>query len=212
MGRGRLVEHIEQLPILSRGVALGPDLDDEALVREIRRSGSPDGFRLIVERYQSRVFRLMSSILGPAFAPEAEDATQEVFLAIFNKLNQFRAESRFSTWLYRVAYHKAIDHRRKLQRGRAEPLSDEAVDRPDERAASSPLRRSLSSERRRTVLAALEELAEPVRSALHLHYWLGASVREIAEVLDLKEGTVKSHLFRGRQRLAHRLAGEAHHG
>ncbi len=202
------MEHVQLLPILAVNVRPSSELDDHALVHEICSNGSPDCFEVLVERYKHRVFRLMTSVLGPALARDAEDATQEVFLHVHRKLSQFRSESRFSTWLYRVAYHKAIDHRRKLMRGLSEPLPDAGLEQPDRRPEADPMRRSLSTERRRTVTAAMAAVPEPARTVLHLRYWLDASVREIADVLDMNEGTVKSHLFRGRQRLARELNPE----
>ncbi len=174
----------------------------------------PRRFAALVTRYQSRVHRLVAGILGPAYSADAEDATQEVFLLAYRKLASFRGEARISTWLYRLAYNRAIDYRRRLDRRRddaelpEEPASDARAASPTSPSAPappSPLANLLSSERGRSLGRRLDELPPKQRTAVHLHYWLGCTVAEIAELMDSKPATVKSHLFRARRSLARTL-------
>lgn len=178
---------------------------DGALVAEFQRSGSKEIFGMLVERYQGRVLRLVASILGPGFAAEAEDLTQDVFLQVYRKLPRFRGDSKFETWLYRVAYNRGIDRKRRA-RFRLPHLGEEALDgRP---AADDPYGDAVGREKRGRVAAAVADLNEPARTVVHLYYWMETPVAEIAEIMGMRPGTVKSHLYRARQRLARRLDKE----
>ena len=145
------------------------------------------------------MFRLAVSILGQEFAPEAEDVAQDVMLRVHHSLRSFRGEARFGSWIYRIAFNQALNVKARV-RYRAPHVSDQALattpsqDRgPDDR---------LQDERRqRAVLACVGELPEVYQSALRLHYWLGASMSEIAVMLDAPENTVKSYLHRARRLL-----------
>lgn len=166
----------------------------------------PRRFAALVTRYQSRVHRLVAGILGPAYSAEAEDATQEVFLLAYRKLDSFRGEARVSTWLYRLAYNRAIDYRRRLARRRDDAeLPDENGAAELGAGAASPLGELLSGERGRELRRHLETLPPKQRTAVYLHYWLGCTMAEIAELMDARPATIKSHLFRARRALARAL-------
>jgi len=180
------------------------DRADEWLVERCRESADDAAFAELVRRYRAPVFRLAVSILGQEFAPEAEDVAQDVMLRVHHALGSFRGESRFGSWIYRIAFNQALNVKARA-RYRAPHLSDEAL-------ATAPSRDlgphdQLQDERRRqAVLACVGELPEVYQSALRLHYWLGASVGEIAEMLDAPENTVKSYLHRARRLLQALLA------
>jgi RNA polymerase sigma-70 factor (ECF subfamily) len=182
--------------------------EDADLVRAIIRSGSVELFERLVERHQRRVLALVAAILGPRLASEAEDVTQEVLVLAFSRLGSFRMECRFSTWLYRIASNKAIEWKRQARHRHAHTSTDglaEALRTPPE---SSPLSQVLQSERRLRVLELAESLPEPHRTAVLLYYWLDCPVSEIAAALGARPGTVKSYLFRARQRLAQQMKRE----
>ena len=180
------------------------DRADEWLVERCRESADDAAFAELVRRYSEPVFRLAVSILGQEFAPEAEDVAQDVMLRVHHALGSFRGESRFGSWIYRIAFNQALNVKARA-RYRAPHLSEEAL-------ATAPSRDLgphdlLQDERRRqAVLACVGELPEVYQSALRLHYWLGASVGEIAEMLDAPENTVKSYLHRARRLLQALLA------
>ena len=180
------------------------DRADEWLVERCRESADDAAFAELVRRYREPVFRLAVSILGQEFAPEAEDVAQDVMLRVHHALGSFRGESRFGSWIYRIAFNQALNVKARA-RYRAPHLSQEAL-------ATAPSRDlgphdQLQDERRRqAVLACVGELPEVYQSALRLHYWLGASVGEIAEMLDAPENTVKSYLHRARRLLQALLA------
>ncbi len=179
---------------------------DEELVGQYLKTGKDHFFAILVRRYKEKVFRLVLSVLGPSFTEEAEEVVQEVFLTVHRSLKQFRCDSRFGTWLYRIAFNRSIDWRRKPHlRFRH---SDEGALLQQASRERSPLRQVTDQERRERVLESIEDLSEPGRSVIFLHYWLGQSVSEIAEYLDLKSSTVKSHLFRARKLLGRSLRGK----
>lgn len=179
--------------------------DDATLVRELVRTGDEDLFAELVSRHKERVFRLAASILGPGHEAEAEDLTQEVFLLVYRKLASFRQECAFSTWLYRMTRNAAIDRRRRA-RFRYHHV-DEAVLRSvqTDDVRCDPEHRASTRERRQQVLGHIDQLPEPQRSVVYLHYWLGTPIAEIAGLLELNSETVKSHLFRARRRLASQI-------
>jgi RNA polymerase sigma-70 factor (ECF subfamily) len=172
-------------------------VDDEAAIAAYRDTGDPDLFRLLVERHQGRVLRIAAAVLGPHAALDAEEVAQEVFIRVHDALGSFRGESRFTTWLHRLAYNRAIEHRRRA-RLRLPHLPLES--RPGS-TTGEPFLRAEQAERRRLVARLLERLPDVYRTAIHLHYWLGCSVDEVAETLEVAPGTIKSYLHRARQRL-----------
>jgi RNA polymerase sigma-70 factor (ECF subfamily) len=180
------------------------DRADEWLVERCRGSVDEAAFAELVRRYREPVFRLAVSILGQEFAPEAEDVAQDVMLRVHHALGSFRGESRFGSWIYRIAFNRALNVKARA-RYRAPHLSEEVL-------ATAPSRDrdphdQLQDERRRqAVLACVGELPEVYQSALRLHYWLGASVSDIAVMLDAPENTVKSYLHRARRLLQALLA------
>jgi RNA polymerase sigma-70 factor (ECF subfamily) len=175
-----------------------PGTSDEAIVSGYLETRDPDLFRVLVERHQERVLRLVASILGPFADRDAEEVTQEVFVRVHERLASFRGESRFSTWLHRLAFNRAIELRRRARlRFEHVPWGDlQAAPTPD-----GPHEAVLESERERAVARLVEELPDVYRSVVHLHYWMDESVEEIAGTLDVPAGTVKSYLARARARL-----------
>lgn len=180
------------------------DRPDEWLVERCRHSADDAAFAELVRRYRGPVFRLAVSILGQEFVADAEDVAQDVMIRIHQALASFRSEARFGSWVYRVAFNHALNVKARM-RYRAPHVSDLTLgstpsghrtvdDRLDDQA------------RQQALLACVSELPEVYQSALRLHYWLGASVGDIAEALDVPENTVKSYLYRGRQLLRAMLA------
>ena len=191
-------------PIARAEPASYADRADEWLVERYRESADDAAFAEIVRRYRGPVFRLAVSILGQPFAPEAEDVAQDVMLRVHQALGTFRGDAKLGSWIYRIAFNQALNVKARV-RFRAPHVSDEAL------AAAPSHDRSpddqLQDERRRAaVLACVGELPEVYQSALRLYYWLGASVGEIAVMLDAPENTVKSYLHRARQLLHAQLS------
>jgi RNA polymerase sigma-70 factor (ECF subfamily) len=177
---------------------------DEWLVERCRESEDDAAFAELVRRYREPVFRLAVSVLGQEFAPDAEDVAQDVMVRVHQGLRSFRGESRFGSWVYRVAFNQALNAKARM-RYRAPHLGDEMLSATPAAGVSQDDR--LQEERRQQVLlACIRELPEVYQSALRLHYWLGESISEIAEMLDTPENTVKSYLHRARRLLQAMLA------
>lgn len=168
---------------------------DERLVRKAQR-GDRDAFGRLVEAHQHRLFTLAVRELGSA--ADAEDAVQEAFVRAWRALPRFRGQAAFSTWLYRICLNAISDQRARGARGGGVPLEDVA-EPADPRDAI--LERELSG----ALQQALAELDETYRTAVLLFDVLGRSYAEIAEVLGVPEGTVKSRIYRGRLELARSL-------
>ena len=174
---------------------------DEGLVRRFQE-GSADTFEVLVQRHGTRVYNLCFRILGDP--EEAADASQDTFLAALRKLNTFRGDSAFTTWLHRVTVNACYD---SLRRKRRRPLLQIVRDEDDERPETSlpapdhadQVVFSIDVER------ALLEVPEEFRVVLVLADVQDLPYDEIARVLDIPVGTVKSRVFRGRAALGRAL-------
>jgi RNA polymerase sigma-70 factor (ECF subfamily) len=181
------------------------DRADEWLVERCCEASDEAAFAELVRRYRGPVFRLAVSILGQEFAPEAEDVAQDVMLRVHRSLRSFRGEARFGSWVYRIAFNQALNVKARA-RYRSPHVTEQAL------AATAsqdrgPHERLQERRRQEVVRACVNELPEVYQSALRLHYWLGASVSDIALMLDAPENTVKSYLHRAR-RLLHAMLAE----
>ena len=155
------------------------------------RAGDTEAFRKLVERHGDRAYGLAYRMLGSA--SEAEEAAQDAFLRAWRALPQFRGESSFSTWLHRIVVRRALDRQAvlKTRRAREAPL-DEAMT-SDLEAPAGP-----EGDLKRTLDRLLESLSDVQRAAVMLYYYEDRSVDEVARMLGLPEGTVKTHLHRAR--------------
>lgn len=180
--------------------ASSASMEDAQIIAEFLRASQPDLFELLVDRYKERVFRLVLSILGPGWTGEAEEVTQEVFVIVYRQLETFRQESGFGTWIYRIAFNRAIDAKRRPHR-RHPHVSAEVLEGVADRSRPSPLTAAEIAEQRQLVRSCMDQLPDVYRSVIYLHYWLECSMDEIGDLLGVAPGTVKSYLHRGRQRL-----------
>jgi RNA polymerase sigma-70 factor (ECF subfamily) len=174
----------------------GSDVPDDAALVDAYRRGDDEALRTLVERHQSATYRLCLALLG---SPEdAEDATQEVWIAVLRSLPGFRGESRFSTWLYRLTLNTCLKRRRR--RLRQALVSEEPAHLPD-----NPRRHpgAIAEQRwlRRVVAGLLQELPEAMRVAVVLSDVLDLTAPEIAALLHLSLPAVKARIRRGRVQL-----------
>ena len=159
------------------------------------KAGDRGAFDELMRRHEDRVFAICLRILRQREA--ALDAVQDTFLTVFRKAGQFRGESAFSTWVYRVAVNTCYDQIRKTKRRRTDPLPethDPADPSAEEAIESVGLRPDLN--------AALAQIPSEFRAAIVLVDVEGLSVAESAAILEVAEGTIKSRLHRGRRQLA----------
>lgn len=186
--------------------------DDEALVR---RFHDGDGAALgpLIEKYQDRVFRTCLRLCGNP--DDAADLTQDVFVRVFETLKGFAGRSGFYTWLFRIAVNMSISHRRKahtrrttsLDAPRAGPDGSPGDSAAQSLAAASapPDRASADRERCNAVSAALADLDDEHRTILVLRDVEDFDYGEVAEILEVPVGTVKSRLHRARMALKAKL-------
>ena len=187
-----------------------PLTEDALLVQELQ-AGSEDAFAYLLKLYQDPVFNLIAHIVENN--ADAADVLQDVFLKVFRGIRHFHGESSLKTWIYRIAVHEASNHRRsRIRRHRREPFSlEESTTEPvrslADARAETPYQVLEQSERQDLVKRALASLAQPYRTVVVLGEMEGLSYEEIARVLGVAEGTVKSRLMRGRELLRQKISG-----
>lgn len=190
------------------GFAL-PDQDLELI--EGLREGSDEAFAQLLAIYQRPVYNFVYRLLEDA--SDAPDVTQEVFLKVFRNIGEFRGACSLKTWIYRIAVNEASNLRRWFSRHRRHELS---LDEPQEGRQSyaatvadpgeTQYEQVLRHERMRAVEQALSQVKESFRVAVVMRDIEGLSYEEIAEILQVSLGTVKSRILRGREALKQRLA------
>jgi len=178
---------------------------------ERAKRGDQQAFGRLVDEYKDKIYSYVSRMLGDPY--EAEDVTQEAFVRAYRSLPRFRGASSFHTWLYRIASNLAIDVVRRRKRGDVAAFSlDEPLESDDgeyEREIAddtgSPEDASGTRETQVAVRRAIMELPEKLRDVMILYELQGETYEDIAEILDVPLGTVKSRLFNARGQLKDRL-------
>ncbi len=171
----------------------GASIQDELLIKKIK-SGNQQALRLLIERHKQQVFKVTMSVLHDEKA--AEDAAQETFIKMVDALPSYQHQG-FKTWLSRIAFHKAIDARRKRQRMREDFSSDGQeyhkgqVDSAEEQA--------MLRERRQRIREQIDQLPDKLQFTVRCYYLEGMSYAEIADRLGLAEKTIEVRLYRARK-------------
>lgn len=179
-------------------------IPDAALV-QASQGGDAGAFEELVARHRDKMYARAYSIVRNE--EEALDLSQEAWIKAWQRLGQFEGESSFTTWLTRITINLCLDHLRRTQRFRVEPLP-ESADEPEawERLLPpvwvNPTERLETQELRRRIDDAMGHLTEAHRVVLVLHEFEGMEYRQIAETLGISIGTVMSRLFYARRRLA----------
>jgi len=182
---------------------------EQELIHELQ-AGSVEAFNYLIAVYHQPLYHFVYRMLGdPA---DTADTLQEIFLKVFRASAQFEGKSSLKTWLYRIAVHEASNHRRWWRRHKRQELSldeedDDGLCLADrlEDGGDSPLHLALRGELREQVQRALDAVSEPFHTVLLLREVEGFSYEELAEILQIRVGTVKSRLIRGREMLRRRL-------
>ena len=174
--------------------------DAELVVRAL--SGREDSFEELVRRYQRPIVAYVYRMVGDYDA--ALDLTQEVFIRVYNSLGRYRAEFKFSTWIYRIAHNAAIDHLRRVGASRTEEMTVEgeggnSFEKPLASKALTPEQETERGERRAEIEEVVGQLPHAYRELIVLRHSHDLSYDEIAEVTGLPLGTVKNRIFRARE-------------
>lgn len=167
-------------------------MDQDLELIERFKSGDLGGFEMLVKKYQNMTVNVACGLVGNLH--DADDVAQEAFLKVYHNIDSFRAQSKFSSWLYRITVNCAYDHLRKHKQKAVSLDSFENFDIPDTKESGDILAKEL-------VQAALQRIPYEYRSALVLKELEGLSYQEIAEALKISIGTVESRIFRGRSML-----------
>ena len=193
--------------------AIGVRAEESAIVAELK-AGSEDAYAWLIGEFHQPIYALVYRIVNDS--ADAADTTQEVFLKVFRGMKHFNGASTLKTWIYRIALHEASNRRRWWFRHKAHEMSMESesnsalvhstsienfvVDRRE-----SPFDRVAHQEVRSRVEQELEKVPEPYRTTVILRDLEEMSYEEIAEIMEVSLGTVKSRLTRGREALKRRL-------
>ena len=192
------------------GMSSSPiEIDDEAAIVAQARRGDAKAFSELLRRYEGKIFRLALHITQNR--EDAEDVLQEAFLKAYEHLDQFQGQSKFYTWIVRIAVNQALMKLRKRKSDRSVSL-DDAIDTGEDKVAreiaawdENPEQRYTREEMNRILTAAIEGLAPIYRAVFVLRDVDGLSTEDAAEALDLSVPAVKSRLLRARLQLRDKL-------
>jgi RNA polymerase sigma-70 factor, ECF subfamily len=195
--------------------AIGARAEEATIVAELK-AGSEEAYAWLIGEFQRPVYGLVYRMV--ADPTDAADTTQDVFLKVFRGMKNFHGESSLKTWIYRIALHEAANRKRWWFRHKAREAPIEPVESSEGATGDSAILQALTDQNdspfenvaqlevRRRVEGELRRLPEPYRTTLILRDLEEMSYEEIAEVLQVSLGTVKSRLTRGRRILKERLA------
>ncbi|MCG9720051.1 RNA polymerase sigma factor RpoE [Shewanella sp. Isolate7] len=182
-------------------------ISDQQLVERVQQ-GDKNAFNLLVHKYQSKVINLIARYVRNQ--ADVADVAQEAFIKAYRALPNFRGESAFYTWLYRIAVNTAKNH--LVAQGRRAPANDvdaeeaEYYDGSDAlKEFASPERLMLSDEIQKVVFDTLDTLPEELKMSISLRELDGMSYEEIANVMECPVGTVRSRIFRAREAIDKKL-------
>ena len=192
--------------------AIGARAEESAVIAELK-AGSEEAYSWLIGEFHQPIYGLIYRIVNDP--SDAADTVQDVFLKVFRGMKHFHGESSLKTWIYRIALHEAANRRRwwfrhKAQETPIDPLAAGEHEYAEERlvdTGESPFEKFAHDEVRGAVEQALQQVPEPYRTALILRDLEDMSYEEIAEVLAISLGTVKSRITRGRDALRKKLAG-----
>ena len=183
--------------------------EENALVEGLR-AGRDQAYEALIVQYQQPVYNLVYRLLNDP--SDANDVVQEVFLKVFRNIGSFRGQSSLKTWIYRIAVNEAHNHRRYFCRHRKQEIGLERDD--DERSyqdtlsdpGRSPYEIAADEEAHQILDSAMQNLNPTFRAAVVLRDMEDLAYEEIADILQINLGTVKSRIMRGREALRHALA------
>jgi len=195
------------LGLVAAEAASNASLSDQDLIGQVT-AGNGEAFGAIVERHQDRLYNTIYRLVGSA--EDARDVLQDVFVKAFENLERFRGGSSLYTWLFRIAVNTSLSHRRKrrwVSMGSASPDDGDPAGRPPlaDPDPADPADGLMAAETERLIQEAIGSLDDEHRTVVVLRDIQHCDYREIADILDVPPGTVKSRLHRARLLLRERL-------
>ncbi len=171
-------------------------VSDEQLMLDIMQGSTP-AFELFVRRWNSRMLFFFQRCVGNA--AEAEDLRQDLFLRVYQKRSSYRQQGRFEAWLYRIAANLVIDKHARKKKGALQPLDtmEESVEADQNGVTHDSRCCAVMSEYEEQIFQALQLIPEGERRVLVLRHFENLNFREIADLIDTPESTVKSRVYRG---------------
>ena len=170
---------------------------DKQLIEQTLK-GDTSSFGILVERYQNFVFTIAFRIMK--VREEAEEVAQDSFIKAYESLNSFRGESKFSSWLYSIAYRKALDALRKNKKYKASEIIDDITE-GEVSGIEDALHYLEDEERKKAIQDCILKLSEDEATIITLYYFQDQSVREISTITGLSEDNIKVKLYRSRKKL-----------
>lgn len=203
------IKQIEAKPQESVGgqARMGEREIDQALVERVQQ-GDKKAFDVLVLKYQHRIIKLVARFVKNG--DEVQDVTQEAFIKAYRALKNFRGDSAFYTWLYRIAINTAknylVSARRRVTDSAVDAQDAEQYDEGDWlREYATPEKELMAQEIKNVIHKAISELPSDLKEAVTLREMEGLSYEEIAEVMDCPIGTVRSRIFRAREAIDKQL-------
>jgi len=192
-----VVAALAEAPRINTTERSGPE-DGELVAMTL--GGHSEAFATLVERYDRAVYHLAYRTLHDV--EEARDAAQEAFFKAYRSLRTFKPGAKFSTWIFAITYHACCDRLNRRKRYSNDELPERADPGP------GPETQAIAIDQARRLHDAIDRLPEKYRAVITLYHLQGKQYDEIAEVLELPMGTVKTHLFRAKEHLRKLLRAE----
>ncbi|MBN1155144.1 sigma-70 family RNA polymerase sigma factor [candidate division KSB1 bacterium] len=177
---------------------------DEELLIYNAQHGNQHSFEILVQRYDRKILNLILSMVDNE--DDAQDIYQEIFIRVFNSLNQFKYQSQFYTWLFRIAINTIINHRKRISSIRhSETIHDGIFLETFSSNTGDPEKEIINNELDSALRHALSKLSPQLRAVFTLRHYDGLKLVQIADLLSCSEGTIKKYLFRATHKLQHEL-------
>ena len=177
---------------------------EELVIRKAQR-GNIFAFETLVHQYDEQVMKIILNLVNDI--EDAKDIYQEVFIKVFRSISKFKFQSKFSTWLFKIAVNTCINFRKKRVKHRFDSL-DEEYENTNRLTtisltnnAKDPEQQLLDSELSRQIQLCINQLSPKQRAVFVLRHYQGHKISEIAEILNCAEGTVKNYMFRSMQKM-----------
>ena len=181
------------------------NLNEQLLIEKVL-AGDDRAFGCLVDRYQDMAYTIAVRLLKDR--TEAEDIVQESFIKSYEVLHTFRGESKFSTWIYKIVYRKSLDRLKALKRKHAESYDNIHEGDIRTEGVETAYQVLLKKERKQLLLDTISRLPAEEQTLITLYYFEEASIREVAEILEISMENVKVKLFRSRKKLYNLLNGQ----